>query len=410
MKGLLFALALMAGMAHRLQAQPVFTVLDTVHASYQQVAAVSSSVFASLQNNSRIDLHSYSGNDLGRIIGTAFAGGPSSYFQHMEVAGNYLYLAGTTLQAINVTNPSLPLPGVEAPIDFAASLVHWNDLLYVIHENAHGSRVLIHSLTNPMRPALVDSFSLPGNGVLKVWQNKGYYLYNDASSGSRLLTYSLTNTAPYFSLDNTLPLAARTSFDYPRMDIVSDHLFAWTMDTVHRFHLMSGGMLHLRSKNVLQAVPNALVAKDSVTLFYSTRNQVRALFINNGRGETIDTVDVMSFNSFQQLARMGSNICYSDYAVTKLAGLRSTGVAGLTPSRDDRFIVYPNPATIQWTVHSKVDGALQLYNGEGRLLQSVLLVAKEQVHISATSLPAGSYYYMITAKDGIRSGGILLKQ
>jgi len=280
----------------------------------------------------------------------------------------------------------------------------------VIHDDGIDDKVFIHSLANAMQPALVDSFSLPHSGVFKVGQNSGYCIQHDTLAGTRIFTYTLANTAPYFTATDTLRLVPGARLDFPMLDIVGDHLFAKTMDSVYHFHLMPNGSLHRLSVLRSSVWPQHFVAKDTAVLFYATAHQVIAGAVRNGATTTIDTISAMSFNSFRNIGRLGSNIYYFDYMGGKLIGPSATGIPGISYRNDDRFSCYPNPATTSWTADSKTDGLLQLYSADGRLMRVIQLKADSKAHISLAELPTGSYYYRITAKDGLRSGGLLVKQ
>lgn len=392
-------------------AQPAFRVLDTTPVVYQDMGVVNNNVIAGIHHAdfSKLDLRTNTGNSFGSLISSVNVGGPFSSFNRMEIAGNYLYLGGLTLIGVNVTNPAAPVTGTEMPVRVVEQMAHWSGMLYVIGGDVSDYKILIHSLANPVQPVLVDSFTVPRNGTFKIWQNKCYYVQSDTGTGARIFTYNLSNTAPYFTLVNALILTPRAPFDYPLMDIVSDHMFVKTLDSVYHFHIMPNGDLHSLSRRASNMFPHALVALDSSILCYGMPHQIRVEQTSNGASATIDTVDVMTFNAFQNVGRLGNHLHYSEYSGTKLAGLATTGITGPVLRHDDRFRLYPNPTVASWQVDSKTDGLLTLYSQDGKRIQSLALKANNKTVIPATMLPPGHYYYTIIAKDGLQSGGKLIR-
>lgn len=392
-------------------AQPAFRIFDTTSIMYEDLDVVNNNVIAGIHHAdfSKLDLRTNTGNSFGSVISSVNVGSPFSSFNHMEVSGNYLYLGGLSLLAVNVSNPSVPVMGTEVPVRFVEELAHWSNMLYVVDGDALNYKIFIHSLANPMQPALVDSFIVPRSGTFKIWQNKCYYVQSDTGTGNRIFTYNLSNTAPYFTLVNALILTPDAQFDYPLMDIVADHMFVKTTDSVYHFHIMPNGDLHSLSRRASNMNPRYLVAKDSSILCYGMPHQIRVQLTSNGASATIDTVDAMTFNSFRNVGRLGNNLYYSEFSGTRLAGLAGLGVTGPVLRKDDRFRLYPNPVVDAWHVDSKTDGLLMLYSQEGKQVHSVALKANNKTTIQAMILAPGHYYYTIMAKDGIQSGGKLIR-
>src|SRR5215217_5629684 len=146
MKRIFFTLigALLLTGAH---AQPAFRILDTTSVMYEDLDVVNNNVIAGIHHAdfSKLDLRTNTGNSFGSRISSTTVGGPFSSFNHMEVAGNYLYLGGLTLLAVNVTNPTAPVAGTEVPVRFVEQLAHWSDMLYVVDGDALNYKIFNHS-------------------------------------------------------------------------------------------------------------------------------------------------------------------------------------------------------------------------------------------------------------------------
>ena len=414
MKKLLIAIAASLAIITTIKAQPTFTVLDELDdTTYNDIKVLSPTYLAGLRYSfsGYIDLRTNTGNSFGTTVRTIPIGDTNTYFTKIAVVGNYVYAYGYDLQAIDLSNPASPVYGPVISLGSPMELRHSGTMLYMMAETFTGSLITAFSIANPLNPVQVGILNVPQSGSFNIWQNKLFYAQSNDTFGNRVLTYTLSNTAPYFTPDPVFTIGPSVQFYIPETDVIGNHLLVNTADTLYDLGINTNGSLQINRKRLSAAgYAFKIVANDTNTLCYASYRQIDAQSLSNGASITVDTTDRMSFNSMVDLGRLGNNIYYSSLGMMRLIrfGNAPSSVNNIS-HQDDRFHIYPNPTSQQWTVESKSSATFTLYASDGKLVHTQALQANHKQTITAKQLATGNYFYRIIAADGVVSTGKLLK-
>jgi hypothetical protein len=404
-------LALAAG------AQPAITVLQALDTTYAYLTrSGSGNYLAGLSYNQtdyQLNLRTYNGTGFGTLVHThTFGDANTGYYNTLIGEGNYIYAAGLDLQAIDITDVNAPVNGPEIHV---GHYLRWmdadNGMLYLLCSETAGENVLrIYSLADPIEPQLVDSLSLPVNGIASIWNGRMYYMWNDAPLGNRIVAYGLSATAPYTTVGNIFTVNNDATPDLPITFISSGHFYARMTDSLFHLRIQSNGDLQWVSRTGDQQLyPFSIAAKDSTAVVQAGYQKIFVHYPGSNQVAYIDSTDIQTFDNFQNMLPIGDNFYYNSFGRMVMFKFDDgpAGIPGIATG--SALKIYPNPATERWTVTTEEEGSYVVYDLHGKTLKQGKVSKGRTATIDGNGLASGIYYFMLTTADNRKMLSKLVK-